>query len=267
MQSSSKRSRGDTLGAREPRAKAGLYPMPSPRNVRLAIVHENRDFREGLRSLLASEMDLSVVAELSSVDEAVKALGTLLCDIVLVYARLDQHALAAIGPLSNRMAIIIIADVQDDEVAMAAVRAGARSVVLNHLAVDGLVGAIRAVMQGHVSMPPALQAQLVAELRQMSSTPLTSRERDVTRLVAAGLRNVEIALRLAISEQTVKKHLSNIFQKLELRDRVELARYAMRSTLAGAIEGWGASVAEVRGPFARATSGLPGTAGTNGRSA
>jgi DNA-binding NarL/FixJ family response regulator len=214
--------------------------------VRLAILHANPDFRAGLRSLLACEPDLLVVAEWETFDQAVDAVHNVPCDVLLVYTRIEEQGLLSIGCLSSEVAVVVVAENQHDDRAMAAVRAGARSVVHSHLAVDRLVGAIRAVMMGHVSIPPALQAQLVSELRQMSSLPLTSRERDVTRLVAAGLRNGEIALRLSISEQTVKKHLSNIFQKLELRDRVELAGYAMRSALTDAPSGWGRAAVEAR---------------------
>jgi DNA-binding CsgD family transcriptional regulator len=126
--------------------------------------------------------------------------------------------------------------------AMPAVRGGVRGVVLNQLAVDGLVEAIRTVAMGYVWIPPALQAEVVANLRHTPApNPLTLRERDVTRLVATGLRNGEIAGKLSISEQTVKKHLNNIFQKLELRDRVELARYALRTALVAQGDGWGAA--------------------------
>lgn len=253
MHSSGKLPGGGSLEARGPQARLPVNGAPALRDVRLGIVHADRSFRAGVRALLASEAGLSVVAELESLDGVVEVLRDIPCNVLLVYSPLDEQRLATISRLSNQVAIVVVANNQDEQAAMAAVRAGVRSVVLNHLAVDGLVGAIRAVTLGHVSMPPALQAQLVAELRQMSSTPLTSRERDVTRLVAAGMRNAEIARRLAISEQTVKKHLNNIFQKLDLRDRVELARFAMRSTLTGATDGWGVSAAEVREMVARET--------------
>ncbi len=87
--------------------------------------------------------------------------------------------------------------------------------------------AVHAVAAGHVWMPPALQAELVAHPAGPAAA-LTAREREIVRHVALGLRNAEIARRLSIGEVTVKTHLNNVFQKLAVRDRVELALYAIR---------------------------------------
>ena len=220
-----------------------LAPRPSlgsgvPGRVRLAIAHGDRDFRDGLRALLESEGDLAVVVQVDSLHEVTRLPGETPFDILVVYEQVSEAGLPTIGQLSTKVAVIVVADDSKDGIAMPAIRAGARAVVLNHLAVDGLAEAIRTVALGHVSIPPSVQAQVVADLRQTSAMPLTVRERDVTRLVAAGLKNGEIASQLLISEQTVKKHLNNIFQKLELRDRVELARYALRNALVAGDGPW-----------------------------
>jgi DNA-binding NarL/FixJ family response regulator len=93
--------------------------------------------------------------------------------------------------------------------------------------------AIRSAMDGHVWMPPELQAAVTAQLRAPNTTVLTRREREIVRHVALGLRNAEVARRLGIGEVTVKTHLNNVFQKLGLHDRVELARYAIRTGIVG----------------------------------
>ena len=113
------------------------------------------------------------------------------------------------------------------------VRAGARGVVFKRFAVETLMDAIGAVAAGHVWMPPSLQAHLAAGLRAGPVEPLTNRERDIVRHVALGLRNAEVAKKLFISEQTVKTHLNNIFQKIGVRDRVELTLWAIRTGIIG----------------------------------
>jgi DNA-binding NarL/FixJ family response regulator len=82
-------------------------------------------------------------------------------------------------------------------------------------------------------MPPALQTELTAQMSQSAAETLTSREREIVRHVALGFRNAEVARRLSISEVTVKTHLNNVFQKLKIRDRVELTLYAIRTGLIG----------------------------------
>ena len=96
--------------------------------------------------------------------------------------------------------------------------------------------AIQTVAAGHVWMPPALQDHIAANLRESSHDPITEREREIIRAVALGLRNAEVAARFSISEVTVKRHLSNVFQKLGIRDRVELTLYAARTGIIGVHE-------------------------------
>jgi len=119
------------------------------------------------------------------------------------------------------------------ESALAAIRAGAKGIVFKRFAVETLMDAIRTVSSGQVFMPAALQTRLVGELREPSHEPLTPREREIVRHVAAGLRNSEIAAKLFISEDTVKTHLGNVFKKVGVRDRVQLTRYALRLGMVG----------------------------------
>ena len=101
--------------------------------------------------------------------------------------------------------------------------------VFKRFAVETLLTAIHTVVAGGVWLPPALQARVVDRLREPAGATLTPREREITSYIARGLRNAEVAARLSISEVTVKTHVNNIFQKLGMRDRVELALYAMRT--------------------------------------
>jgi DNA-binding CsgD family transcriptional regulator len=106
-------------------------------------------------------------------------------------------------------------------------------VLFERFAIDALVEAIRTVAAGHVWVPPALQTYMVGQLGDPFDGVLTAREREITRHVACGLRNGEVAEQLAISEQTVKKHLNRICHKLGVRDRVELVLQAGRRDLGG----------------------------------
>jgi DNA-binding NarL/FixJ family response regulator len=131
------------------------------------------------------------------------------------------------------MRVIGVAAREDPDEALAALRAGARAIVFKRLAVRDLLESIHAVADGHAWMPPPIQAALLASAGAGTVQALTGREREIVRLVAAGLKNAEIAARLCISELTVKSHLGNVFEKLGCRDRVELVLYARRSGFGG----------------------------------
>ena len=100
-------------------------------------------------------------------------------------------------------------------------------------AFETLIEAVRTAANGLVWLPPLLQTQLAEQLVAPEVKRLTDRESQIVRYVADGLRNAEVAQRLSITESTVKSHLNNIFQKLGLRDRVELTHYAIRAGLVG----------------------------------
>jgi DNA-binding NarL/FixJ family response regulator len=141
--------------------------------------------------------------------------------------------------MSRRGAVVVITPGEHREGALTAIRMGAKAVVFKRLAIDALVSAIEAVAAGYVWIPPALQASIVASMREPVSSVLTAREREIAHWVAKGLRNAEIAAKLFISEQTVKTHLNNIFPKVNVRDRVELALYATRTGIADIQDGFG----------------------------
>jgi len=201
---------------------------------RIIIADDHALFRQGLRSMFVNlHPDISVVAEVESVSEVTRALAATPCDVLLLDLQMDRNALADIESFARRAKVVVVTASQDPAEALAAIRAGAKALVFKRFAVETLVEAVRTVRDGHVWLPPALQSELTARFAEPDAKALTSREREIVRLVALGLQNPEIARRLAISDVTVKTHLNNVFHKLEVRDRVGLTLYAIRIGLVG----------------------------------
>jgi DNA-binding NarL/FixJ family response regulator len=203
---------------------------------RLILADDHAIFRQGLRSLLLLQPGVEVVREVATAAELEAALAETPCDVLLLDLQLDRSMLGEIRSLSNRVTVVILTASENLEDAVMAVRSGARAIVQKRFAVETLMEAVRTAAEGLVWTPPALQAELAAQLGAPIGKRLTIREAEVVRYVAIGLRNAEVAQRLSISESTVKTHLNNIFQKLDLRDRVELTRYALRVGLVTAEE-------------------------------
>lgn len=201
--------------------------------LRVAIADDHALFRQGLRAMLRLQPEVTVVAEVERADQLLPLLETTPCDVLLLDLQMERSASADIEALAERVDVIVVTASERVEDALAAVRAGARALVFKRFAIETLMTAITTVREGHVWLPPALQAEIAAGLRAPEASALTRREREIARHVALGLRNAEVAERLSISELTVKTHLNNIFQKLGLRDRVQLALHAVRIGLVG----------------------------------
>jgi two-component system response regulator DegU len=197
--------------------------------IRLIIADDHALFRQGLRSLLLLQGDIEVAAEAESAAELTR-LSLTSYDILLLDLQMEQWSIDYIPELSRQTTVIVLTATESIETGVTALRLGARAVVYKRCAIETLVTAIRAVAEGQVWLPPDLQAAFVL---QDNSVPkrLTARESDIVRLVAMGMRNAEVAERLSLSENTVKTHLTNIFHKLAIRDRLELVRYAIRAGL------------------------------------
>lgn len=197
--------------------------------IRLIIADDHQLFRQGLRLLLKSEPEVAIVGETDRADELPALLDRTPCDQLLLDLQMERNALADIDSLARRVPVIVLTASEVPADAVAAVRKGAQAVVFKRFAVETLMDAIRMVAQGGVWLPASLQTHMAARLRSPSATALSPREEEIVRYVAQGLRNGEIAKNLAISEETVKTHLSRIFRKVGVRDRVELALFANRS--------------------------------------
>jgi DNA-binding NarL/FixJ family response regulator len=212
--------------------------------LRVFLVDDHPVVREGLRMLLSTSNDLQVVGGASSVQEALSALALAPVDVVLLDLDLGGEdglellpGLAAMAPEAR---VLVLTGIRDRERHRAVLSAGAHGVVLKDKPPEMLLKAIRKVHAGELwfdraTMEGAVQKaisqeRLRAPERQKISS-LTLREKEIVALIGEGLRNTDIALRLGIGEKTVRNHLTIIFDKLGVSDRLELAVYAYRQGL------------------------------------
>jgi len=203
--------------------------------IRLIIADDHALFRQGLKSLLQLQTDIEVVAEVERATELGSILANTQCDILLLDMQMDRWMMDDIPQLAKVTSVIVLTASESGENGVQALRLGARAVVHKRFAIETLMTAIRTVAEGLVWMPPTVQAEFAAQ-GSSTSKRLTARELEIVRFVAIGLRNAEVGERLAISESTVKTHLNNIFQKLTVRDRLELAHYAIKTGLVAVID-------------------------------
>lgn len=203
--------------------------------LRIVVADDHALFRQGLRSILKLHPEVAVVAEVERVADLAPVIARTPCDVLLLDLQMDRSALTEVEALARRVPVVVVTASERPADALAAVRAGARAIVFKRFAIESLMEALRAVRAGQMWLPPGLQRALT----NASAAPdraLTAREREIVRHVALGCRNAEVGRRLSISEVTVKTHLNNVFQKLEIRDRVELTLYAIRTGLVGVDE-------------------------------
>lgn len=209
--------------------------------ISVLIVDDHPVVREGLRGFLQIQEDVDVVDEAADGVEAVKKVGELLPDVVLVdlvMPRMDGIAtIREIRALSPSTRILVLTSFSDDEKVFSAVKAGALGYLMKDVKPADLAEAIRAAYRGEPTLHPEIAKKLMDHLtkreEEVSEEKLTLRETEVLRLIARGHSNKEIAATLVISEKTVKTHVSNILQKLHLADRTQAALYAVRQRIAG----------------------------------
>lgn len=214
-----------------------------PKPLRVVIIDDHTLFREGARLILELEPDLELVGEAGTLPEALPLVESTRPDLVLLDLRLADargvDLLPRLATISPAPKVLIVTAFPDDGVIADAIRLGAKGVVLKDASRDTLLQAIRTVSVGQHWLPPELTARVISALTQSSPgslgerlSLLTAREREIVALVGQGLKNREIAERLAISEKTIKGHLTNVFGKLGVQDRLELALVAIKTHLA-----------------------------------
>ena len=205
--------------------------------IRVAIADDHPIFRDGVRKLLESEEDIQVVGEVSSGAECPAMLAKLKPDILLLDLRMpDKDGLTLLEEMNfdtMPTRVVVLTATEDDRDVVRAMRLGARGVVLKQSASDLLIKSIRKVAGGEIWLDKRMTAEVMKAFSKSTETgrrekPLLSdREKEIVQLVAQGFRNREIGEKLFISVQTVKNHLHNIFDKLGVSDRLELALYAI----------------------------------------
>ncbi len=198
--------------------------------IRVILADDHALFRQGLKSLLLLHQEIEVMAEVEHADELLPVLSEHPCDILLLDLQMDRWSMDDIAQLASIVKVIVVTASESAENGVRALRLGARAIVQKRFAIETLMTAIEAVAEGLVWMPPAVQAHFALEGSLWR--PLTAREEEIVRHVASGMRNAQVARQLSISESTVKTHLNNVFQKLGLRDRLELTHYAIKTGLA-----------------------------------
>ena len=216
---------------------------PADEPIRVAVVDDQELFRRGLTMLLGVEDDIEVVGEASDGVAATELAATAVPDIILMDVRMPKRsgieACVAIKDVAPTARIIMLT-VSDEEADLYdAVKNGASGYLLKDSSIDEVAQAIRVVADGQSLISPSMAIKLLDEFKQMSRTDrqqvptprLTDRELEVLKLVAQGLNNREIAKRLFISENTVKNHVRNILEKLQLHSRMEAVMYAVREKL------------------------------------
>jgi DNA-binding NarL/FixJ family response regulator len=222
---------------------AAADPEGAVEHLRVLVADDHDLYRRGMQVVIGLEDDIEIVGEARNGEEVVALAIELAPDVVLMDVRMPVlDGIAACSKIKAAVPAtkILMLTMSDDEGDLfEALRAGASGYLLKDQPAEEVATALRAVQAGHSMIPPSLAAQLIAEFGRISrkahAAPvgphLTDRELEVLRLVARGCANKEIAKELFISENTVKNHVRNILEKLQLHSRVEAAMYAMRSNL------------------------------------
>jgi len=193
--------------------------------IKLVIVDDHPVVRDGLSAMFARDPEFTVVGEASDGAEAVRLAETLRPDVILMDLRMSgMDGVTAIGELARRgvpARVLVLTTYDTDSHVLPAIEAGATGYLLKDAPRDELLRAVRSAARGEVALSPSVAARLMSRLRTPapSTGPLSQRELEVLRLVAAGHTNREAAARLFITEATVKTHLLNIYAKLDVNDR------------------------------------------------
>jgi DNA-binding NarL/FixJ family response regulator len=205
--------------------------------IRVLLVDDQQLVRQGLRLLLEIEPNIQVIGQATNGYEALAQVEALRPEVVLMDVRMPvMDGVAATRELAARfpeVGVIILTTFEDDETVFEGLRAGARGYLLKDISSEEMAEAVRKVAAGEALIQPRITRKVLAEFTRLAgiadSAPppqtlpevLTGREQEVLRGLARGLSNREIAEELVITEGTVKNHVSNLFAKLEVRDRTQ----------------------------------------------
>jgi DNA-binding NarL/FixJ family response regulator len=219
-------------------------PATGPDPIRVLVADDHAAFRDGLCALLETAPDVRVAGEAGTGEAAVAAVRSLHPDVVLMDVNMPGldgvEATRRIVDAAPHVAVLVLSMHDDDETVFAAVRAGARGYLLKGAQRAELLRAVRAVAAGEAIFGPGVARRLMAYFARPAPRPdpaafpeLTDREREILDLVASGRSNAEITAELVLSPKTVRNHVSNVFAKLQVRDRSEAIVMAREAGLGG----------------------------------
>lgn len=208
--------------------------------IKVLLVDDQSLIRQGLKALLELEQDLEIVGEAENGEIAIHLIKELYPDVVLLDIRMPiMDGVAATQEIQKhfpKIKVLVLTTFDDDEYVKAALQNGAMGYLLKDTPSEELAVAIRAVNKGYTQLGPGIIKKLFTQFSSvtptqlpsppLSLTELTPREKEVLRLIATGASNREIAQQLYISEGTVKNHVTNILNRLDLRDRTQAAIFA-----------------------------------------
>jgi len=214
-------------------------------DIRVGLIHRNRLFREGLAVVLSQQQDISVVTCLAEAKEAFGDIERLRPDVLLLdFSQRGQEGLQEARQLHEaapEAKLLLMGLTESESDALACIEAGAAGLLQREASLEELVHSIRAVVAGEARCSPKVVALLFSQIAQEAHTRkrlqlpglphLTSRERQILGLIEEKYSNKEIAVRLHIEVQTVKNHVHNILEKLQLHTRREAAWYAREQGL------------------------------------
>lgn len=213
--------------------------------IRVLLVDDQELFRRGLSMVLAADEDIEIF-EASDGGEALNRIGALVPDVVLLDVRMPGESgvdvCRALKSASPSSGIIMLTSSDEETDLYASIKNGASGYLLKDASIDEVADAVRLVASGQSLLSPAMATKLLEEFVQVSTveaepepdafSSLTKRERAVLRHLARGLSNRQIGEEMQIKENTVKNHIANILDKLQMKSRVEAALYGQRTELA-----------------------------------
>ncbi|HKZ81811.1 MAG TPA: response regulator transcription factor [Pyrinomonadaceae bacterium] len=210
-------------------------------NIRILLVDNQAVVRSGIRMLIESQPGMMVVAEVENQESVNRAAAEQL-DVILLAINEDSdlNVLPQLLAVAGQAQVLILTDLRDPGVHQRAVCLGAMGLVLKDTPSETFIKAIQKVSTGEVWLNRSITANVLtklvrvneeAELETAKISSLTKREREIITLIGEGLKNRQISARLFISEATVRHHLTSIFDKLDVSDRLELIIYAFRHSL------------------------------------
>jgi NarL family two-component system response regulator LiaR len=208
--------------------------------ITVLIVDDHAVVRKGVRGYLEAQPDITIAGEAASGEEAVQLAAAHLPDTILMDLLMPGmdgvEATRLVGQVSPDSQIIILTSYYEDEHIFPAIKAGALSYLLKNIKPEELASAVREAAQGKAVLHSPVATRILEEMRGKLNTlppgikpliePLSERELEVLELIAAGFTNREIADRLFIAVGTVKRHINNIYSKLQVRHRAEAVAQA-----------------------------------------